>query len=70
MRRKEFILPYSLHSLKEVMVGTQGMTEAEAMEEFCYWIAPRGLLSLLSYTNQNHLPQADATHSELDYINH
>lgn len=52
------------------MVGTQGMTEAEAMEEFRYWIAPHGLLSLLSYTNQNDLPKADATHSELDYINY
>lgn len=31
-----------------------------------YWLAPRGLLRLLSYSTRDHLPRSDSTHNGLD----
>lgn len=49
-------------SLKEARVGTQagqepgGRTEAETMEEHCYWLALPGLLSYLHTTQAHQVP--------------
>ena len=45
-------------------VGSGG-TEAETMEVAAYWLAPHGLLSLLSYITQDHLPRDGTAHSGL-----
>lgn len=41
-------------------------TKAETIEKHCYWLEPRGLLSILSYKTQGHLPRDGTTHSGLD----
>ncbi|CAO2634802.1 hypothetical protein LEMLEM_LOCUS22806, partial [Lemmus lemmus] len=57
--------------MKEVRTGTQGRslesrTEAEVMEQGSYWLAPRGLLGLLFYTTQVHLPRGGTAYSGPD----
>ena len=39
--------------------------DAEAMEGAAYWLAPHGLLSLLSYRTQVNQPRDGSTHSGL-----
>jgi hypothetical protein len=39
--------------------------DAEATEGATYWLAPRGLHSLLSYRTQNYQPRGGTTHKEL-----
>jgi hypothetical protein len=39
--------------------------DAETTESAAYWLAPRGLLSLLSYRTQDHEARSDTTHHEL-----
>ena len=39
--------------------------DAEAMEGAAYWLAPHGLLSLLSYRTQDHQPKDGTTHNGL-----
>ena len=39
--------------------------DAEAMEGAAYWLAPHGLLSLLSYRTQVHQLRHDPTHNRL-----
>ncbi|KAL6032532.1 hypothetical protein STEG23_023306, partial [Scotinomys teguina] len=56
----------------EIRTGTQGRnleagTDAEAMEECC-WLAPGGLLSLISYRNQSHQPRGDIVHMHRDVV--
>lgn len=53
-----------------VAEGRQGRNleariEAGAMEEHCLWLASHGLLSLFSYTPQDHLTRGDIAHSGL-----
>ena len=36
--------------------------DAEAMEEYCLWLASPDLLSLLSYRTQDHQPRDGTTH--------
>lgn len=44
------------------MEGNLGTgTDAEATEGAAYWPAPHSLLSLFSYTTQDHLPMAQLT---------
>ena len=64
--RKGFIqltLPHCCSSPKDVRTGTQASQEAaagaEAMEDFIYWVASPGLLSLLSNRTQDY--QWDST---------
>ena len=72
--RKGFIrltLPHSSSSLKgseqefrqdrDLEVGT----DAEAMRGTAFWLAPYGLLSLLSYRTQDHMPRDGTIHSVL-----
>lgn len=44
--------------------------EAEVMEDPAYQLAPHGLLSLSSYTGQDHLPRSDTALSELGPLPH
>jgi hypothetical protein len=46
--------------------------DTEAIEDAVYWIASHGLLRLLSYRTQDHLPRGGTTHSGLGppLINH
>jgi hypothetical protein len=39
--------------------------DAEAMKGFAFWLAPHGLLSLLSYRRQDHQLRIDLTHTGL-----
>jgi hypothetical protein len=47
-------------------VGTwrQELTQ-RSWRDAAHWLAPRGLLSLLSYSTQEHLPRVGSTHSGL-----
>jgi hypothetical protein len=42
-------------------------TEAKAWEDAADWLAPPYLLSLLSYTTQDHSPRDGTTHSRLPF---
>ena len=66
LEKKGFIrvtLLYRYSTLKEIRTGTQkdrnleAGADAEAMKGAAYWLAPRGLLSQLSYSVQNYLAQ-------------
>jgi hypothetical protein len=51
---------------QELKAGTwRQRTEAETMEDAAYWLPPSSLLSLLLYTNQDHLPIAGTVPSGL-----
>ena len=39
--------------------------DAEAWRDAAHWLAPRGLLSLLSYRTQDHQPRSGTTHNRL-----
>jgi hypothetical protein len=43
----------------------QWRQQAAAMKGAAYWLASPGLLSLLSYTTQNHLPRGGSPYSGL-----
>lgn len=74
MGRKGFIfltLPGNVHhrgksgqKLKQGRKLEEG-ADAEAMEGAACWLAPHGLLSLLSFNNQDHQPRDDTTHTKL-----
>lgn len=55
---------YFTHILQTFTEGSQE-PEAETTEEAAYWPAPHGLLSLLFYGTQGHLPRDGPSH-----INH
>ena len=68
--RVHFSLQLSCHvpSLREVRAGTQAGTwrqEQRSWRNSVYWLTTHGLLSLLSFTTQDHLPRVGTTHSEL-----
>jgi hypothetical protein len=54
----QFLLPYYSSSLKKVKKGSQ--TEQDSWQrpwrDAVYWLAPLGLLSLISYSTQDHQP--------------
>jgi hypothetical protein len=63
-------LPYHCSPLKN-RNSNQGRNleagaDAEAMEGAAYWLAPPGLLCLLSYRIQDHQPRDGPTHNGLD----
>ena len=77
MGRKGFIqltLPCCCSPPKEVRTGTQAGEEAgadaEAMEGCSYWLAPPGLLSLLSYRMQDYQPRDGTTHKGTYPLDH
>lgn len=57
-----FTCPHHGSSWKEVRAGTRGRNP-EVGTEAAYWLAPRDLLRLLSYTIQGPLPRHGATYS-------
>lgn len=58
--QKEFISPYNsqatVHHQEKTVQELQAETEAEAMGSAAYRLVLHGLLMLLSYTTQHHLP--------------
>jgi len=74
LERKRFIwltLPHCGLSLKEARTGTQteqnleAGADAETIEGAAYWLAPRGLQSLLSYRPQDFQCRDGTTHNGL-----
>jgi hypothetical protein len=63
----QLILPDHSLSLVELRQSRnlEAGADAEAMEDAAYWLAPHGLLSLLSYRTQDHQPRNTTTHNGL-----
>ena len=68
LQKNWFILAYSYSlSQRGIRVGTQGRNLRHELKHrsAAHWLAPLGLLSLLSYTIQDHSPRGGISHSGL-----
>jgi hypothetical protein len=62
---KEFSLCHilSLKPRQELKAGTQEL-KLKSRRSATYWLAPHGLLSLLSYASQDYQPRSGTTHTD------
>lgn len=59
---------HTIHHWKKSGRSLEADNEAEAIGESSYGFAPRGFLSLLSYSTQNHQPRGGTTPGELGLL--
>ena len=68
-------LHITIHHPREIRAGTQEGTWRQELKQrpwrsAAYWLAPPGLLSLLSYTPWDHPAMEGTTHNGQDHVVH